>query len=174
MTEDFDKMKILKEETKDRIFSKTFFRRTIVSEQTFICQYNGNCDVNKSEKLKSYFKKTIVSWIIFWYLDPKSSYKKRSFYLISFKKSNENVNNFRYPMRVPPLSVQQMFARGHGRKRCGTFRKSIRWTLTTTYKCNSLCTCSMLRPLYSFFRGFENKQTFYPHCTFMTSWILLA
>ncbi|KAK6034148.1 zinc finger, C4 type [Cooperia oncophora] len=27
---------------------KTFFRRTIVSEQTFICQYNGNCDVNKS------------------------------------------------------------------------------------------------------------------------------
>ncbi|VDL82762.1 unnamed protein product [Nippostrongylus brasiliensis] len=29
-------------------FSKTFFRRTIVSEQTFICQYNGNCDVNKN------------------------------------------------------------------------------------------------------------------------------
>lgn len=29
--------------------SKTFFRRTIVSEQTFICQYSGNCDVNKSE-----------------------------------------------------------------------------------------------------------------------------
>ncbi|EPB78898.1 hypothetical protein ANCCEY_01961 [Ancylostoma ceylanicum] len=27
---------------------KTFFRRTIVSEQTFICQYNGNCDVNKN------------------------------------------------------------------------------------------------------------------------------
>ncbi|VDM44418.1 unnamed protein product [Toxocara canis] len=27
---------------------KTFFRRTIVSDHTFICQYQGNCDVNKS------------------------------------------------------------------------------------------------------------------------------
>ncbi|MFH4983137.1 hypothetical protein AB6A40_009846 [Gnathostoma spinigerum] len=27
---------------------KTFFRRTIVSEHTFICQYQGNCDVNKN------------------------------------------------------------------------------------------------------------------------------
>ncbi|CAJ0564492.1 unnamed protein product, partial [Mesorhabditis spiculigera] len=27
---------------------KTFFRRTIVSEQTFICQYEGKCDVNKN------------------------------------------------------------------------------------------------------------------------------
>ncbi|KAH7705205.1 hypothetical protein AAVH_27589, partial [Aphelenchoides avenae] len=27
---------------------KTFFRRTIVSEHTFVCQYNGNCDVNKN------------------------------------------------------------------------------------------------------------------------------
>lgn len=27
---------------------KTFFRRTIVSEHSFVCQYNGNCDVNKN------------------------------------------------------------------------------------------------------------------------------
>ncbi|CAD5214722.1 unnamed protein product [Bursaphelenchus okinawaensis] len=27
---------------------KTFFRRTIVSEHTFVCQYNGKCDVNKN------------------------------------------------------------------------------------------------------------------------------
>ncbi|VBB26199.1 unnamed protein product [Acanthocheilonema viteae] len=27
---------------------KTFFRRTIVSEHTFVCQYQGNCDVNKN------------------------------------------------------------------------------------------------------------------------------
>lgn len=27
---------------------KTFFRRTIVSEHTFICQYQGSCDVNKN------------------------------------------------------------------------------------------------------------------------------
>jgi nuclear factor 4 len=27
---------------------KTFFRRTIVSGHTFVCQYNGNCDVNKN------------------------------------------------------------------------------------------------------------------------------
>uniref|UniRef100_A0A915BFJ9 Nuclear hormone receptor family member nhr-1 n=1 Tax=Parascaris univalens TaxID=6257 RepID=A0A915BFJ9_PARUN len=27
---------------------KTFFRRTIVSDHTFICQYQGNCDVNKN------------------------------------------------------------------------------------------------------------------------------
>uniref|UniRef100_A0A914WUR9 Uncharacterized protein n=1 Tax=Plectus sambesii TaxID=2011161 RepID=A0A914WUR9_9BILA len=27
---------------------KTFFRRTIVSEQTFVCQYDGGCDVNKN------------------------------------------------------------------------------------------------------------------------------
>lgn len=32
-------------------FSKTFFRRTIVSEHTFVCQYQGNCDVNKSKLL---------------------------------------------------------------------------------------------------------------------------
>uniref|UniRef100_A0A914GW36 Uncharacterized protein n=1 Tax=Globodera rostochiensis TaxID=31243 RepID=A0A914GW36_GLORO len=27
---------------------KTFFRRTIVSEHSFVCQYNGNCDVTKN------------------------------------------------------------------------------------------------------------------------------
>uniref|UniRef100_A0A1I7YGS1 Nuclear receptor domain-containing protein n=1 Tax=Steinernema glaseri TaxID=37863 RepID=A0A1I7YGS1_9BILA len=27
---------------------KTFFRRTIVSEHTFVCQYQGNCDVTKN------------------------------------------------------------------------------------------------------------------------------
>ncbi|KAI1732250.1 ligand-binding domain of nuclear hormone receptor domain-containing protein [Ditylenchus destructor] len=27
---------------------KTFFRRTIVSEHTFVCQYSGNCDVTKN------------------------------------------------------------------------------------------------------------------------------
>lgn len=27
---------------------KTFFRRTIVSEHSFVCQYNGSCDVNKN------------------------------------------------------------------------------------------------------------------------------
>ncbi|KAK0397018.1 hypothetical protein QR680_001944 [Steinernema hermaphroditum] len=27
---------------------KTFFRRTIVSEHSFVCQYQGNCDVNKN------------------------------------------------------------------------------------------------------------------------------
>ncbi|KAI6214805.1 hypothetical protein M3Y94_00311600 [Aphelenchoides besseyi] len=27
---------------------KTFFRRTIVSEHTFVCQYQGKCDVNKN------------------------------------------------------------------------------------------------------------------------------
>uniref|UniRef100_A0A0K0ESV6 Nuclear receptor domain-containing protein n=1 Tax=Strongyloides stercoralis TaxID=6248 RepID=A0A0K0ESV6_STRER len=27
---------------------KTFFRRTIVSEHVFVCQYNGNCDINKN------------------------------------------------------------------------------------------------------------------------------
>uniref|UniRef100_A0A9J2P4U2 NR LBD domain-containing protein n=1 Tax=Ascaris lumbricoides TaxID=6252 RepID=A0A9J2P4U2_ASCLU len=30
-----------------QVESKTFFRRTIVSDHTFICQYQGNCDVNK-------------------------------------------------------------------------------------------------------------------------------
>lgn len=53
---------------------KTFFRRTIVSDHNFVCQYNGNCDVNKNVRCACRhcrFKKKVVHQLNNFFKIPK-------------------------------------------------------------------------------------------------------